>query len=428
LKLKLAELLDQTQDGSRKLPLNRAIVAWFGGAAALHSDYVPLDALSCVVLVRGRRPYIYRDGERKLEGQGSLRAEHPAFVVVAPVIYHGNTLCIGGEGWQRYRKASKIHFTQDNFPGAKPAGAVRDLLCKEFKNPVSLITSSDHIQGKYHRKLLRWAHRMQSEETLINPKLGLADRQSIVPPTFLVPKRQSPLKLRLGQDLERWTIHCAETGRWSVPGALGQVGETSTQDRGEVTVVDAHTIHFKGSYEDDYKLSLAQIQYEKLIGHVFGRDDVVVSLVPVVKKGEVVLVKCGQALYGPLRKKSWSVEEFRALPKEAKMAAFYLAALSSARFIDGVYYLDFTHAYGDEQPIVDLNSVKTIQGTENTPHGLRYKAEGIHIDLVSFIRYHLKQNAEERKKMLPRKAEKTNAGNSVDGVKPAKVAASKSLE
>jgi len=111
-------------------------------------------------------------------------------------------------------------------------------------------------------------------------------------------------------------------------------------------------------------------------------------------------VRNGQALFGPVPKKDWSLEEFRALPEETRRATFYLAALNAGQIIDDIHYLDFSHAFGDEVPIVDLQSLNgKLQGVENTPHGLSYQTDGIRVDMLRFVRYHLKLRVETRKQL-----------------------------
>jgi hypothetical protein len=392
----IIEQLKTVREKACRLPSTRAIVAWFGERSS-HSDYVPVDKLSVVVLVKGHRTHLYYEGKKN--GASVRTRKTPVLLAYAPAIMDGGVVTVGSTEWYRYTRNRRPCYTRDNFKGAKPAGAVRDLLCREFKNSLALVLSKDHQDYVVHRKLARQAIRALESVDLNTRSSGA--NQSILVPTLLAARLKTPLRIRIGPELEEWAIHCACTGRWRVPGAPGEVGDTASQADGEATVKDGDVLFRCNEYEDTHEAGKASSAFMKKIDKVFG-ENVHVQVVPLIEAGRTKPVKRGESLFGPVPKKEWTESEFRALPEDVRMTCFYLAALSAGRVIDNMTYLDTSMTIGGSMPVADLGSVPTVQTVANNARGLDYRGAGVSVTLMEFIKHHMdlhrQLRQEQRKK------------------------------
>jgi hypothetical protein len=262
------------------------------------------------------------------------------------------------------------------------------LLCREFKNSLALVLSKDHQDHVIHRKLARQAIRALENVDLGTRSVGA--NQSILVPTFLTARQKTPLRLRIGPELEEWTIHCASTGRWKLPGDATEAGDAATQAQGKVRVSEDGNVFFRNSeFEDEYVADGAARVFEHKIDKVFGETIVVAPVVPLIPAGKEVTVKRGEPLFGPVPKKEWTEADFRALPEEVRMTCFYLAALSAGRIIDNLVYLDTSMVLGGSMPVADLGSVPSFQTVSNSSRGLDYKGAGVSVSMMSFIKHHM---------------------------------------
>jgi hypothetical protein len=389
----ILQQLQTAREKARDLPSSRAVVAWFGGRAT-HSDFVPIDKLSVVVLVKGHRTHLYYEGKK--DGESVRERKTPVLVASAPAIMDGGVVTLGAVGWFRYVRNRCVQYTRDEFRGAKPVGVVRDLLCREFKNSLALVLSRDHPDYSIHQQLARRAIRALENVDLSKRSSGA--NQSVLVPTLLAARQKTPLRIRIGPELEQWAIHCACTGRWRIPGTVEEVGDTAPQTDGEVTVLKNGDIKFKGSeYEDTHEARLASRAFMKKIDKVFGETNVAVPCVPLIETGRTKSVKLGEPLYGPVQKKEWTEEEFRALPEDVRMTCFYLAAISAGRVIDNFDYLDTSMTIGGSMPVADLGSVPAVQTVSNSSRGLDYRGAGVTVTLMRFIKHHMDLHRQLRK-------------------------------
>jgi hypothetical protein len=365
--------------------------------------------------------------EGKKDGASIRSRKTPVLIASAPAIVDGGIVTIGSADWYRYTRNRRTQYTRDNFRGAKPAGAVRDLLCREFKNSLALVLSKDHPDHVMHRKLARQA--IRALENVDLGKRSAGANQSILVPTFLAARLKTPLRLRIGPELEEWTIHCASTGRWRLPGDVAETGDAATQARGKAKLLENGNIFFKNDeFEDEYVASNASVVFERRIDTVFGETNVAAPVVPLIPQGKEVTVKEGEPLFGPIPRKEWTIKEFRALPEDVRLTCFYLAAISAGRIIDNLHYLDTSMTLGGSTPVADLGSVPTFQTVSNSSRGLDYKGAGVSVSMMSFIRHHMDLHRQIRKEQRERTNAKPQAKESGGILKKLKEEAPKVMQ
>lgn len=433
-----------------KLDSQFALLGFFD-ATMRNRPMFPLADLVCCCLTRSPKIRHYGEVQNK-----------PAMLASVPAIYERQegVVHVGGPDWHWILKQGRRQYTRTRVfdehesllrngqmgkaEKTRPVGVLRDLYetgphQNMFLSPVK---SFDDKMAKFAEQLLeagpdtdrcysRWGDRYPTVPTFWSP---------------VTPK--SYMKIRWGDAIDAQVQHCAETGEWGIPdlrslaapdhGILKHAGPETVElwvplnGISEAELLDVRAQRGeKGEpnyrVEHDHQVFTIEsptTSVEQKIQEIYG-----VSLCPVyrpaVQKGQDVEIRAGRAMFSPVPRKAWTIEELKKRPDYEALC--YAVSLKDTIEHEGMEMLDLQYCWNPvRDPWVDLSRVSAIQRIRfSAPmnHGkyrhvgnLATRVDGCHLDMMN-----ISLRVEMRRRALERETAKKALATSVAAPEPVKV-------
>lgn len=416
------------QESANRLDSQFALLGFFDATMRNRSMF-PLADLVCCCLTRSPKTRHYGEVINK-----------PAMLASVPAIYerHEGVVHVGGPDWHWILKQGRRQYTRTRLfeehesllrngqrgraEKTRPVGVLRDLFetgphQNMYLNPAK---SFDDKMARFAEQLLA------ASPTTDRAYSRWGDRYPTVP-TFWTPVTpKNFMKLRWGDSIDAQVLHCAETGEWGI----SDLHRLAAPDHGILKWVGPETVelwvplngiteqelleHRVEQSPPDYRVEndhqVFTIESPTTIVEQKIQETYGVSLCPVyrpaVQKGQDLEIRAGRAMFSPVPRKSWTVEELKKRPDYEALC--YAVSLKDSIDHEGTTMLDLQYCWNPQRdPWVDLSHISAIQrirfsapmnqGKYRHVGNLATRGDGYQLDMMNIsLRVEMRRRALER--------------------------------